>query len=111
MLIFRRNNHDDATADGSGGRPLHQILSDAYCIEDFKYNEQMTFVETVSQKKVKRNPHVFEGQYITVTQRDDGTYRPDFRPVYTGGDFSVEHYAAGVANELLWALEGLVGEE
>ena len=71
----------------------------------------MTFVETVSQKKEKRNPHVFEGQYITVTQRDDGTYRPNFRPVYTGGDFSVEHYAAGVANELLWALEGLVGEE
>ena len=25
-----------------------------------------------------------------------------------GKDFSVERYATGVANELLWALEGLV---
>ena len=41
----------------------------------------------------------------------DGTYRPNFRPMPIGKDFNVERYAAGVANELLWALEGLVGED
>ena len=84
------------------GKNYQGVLRRDVTCEDFKYNEQ---------KKEKRNPRVFEGQYITVTQRDDGTYRPNFRPVYTGRGFSVEHYAAGVANELLWALEGLVGEE
>ena len=78
---------------------------------EYRYNERMVFVETVSQKREKRNPHVYEGEYITVTQREDGTLRPNFRPMPTGRGFSVERYAAGVANELLWALEGLVEEE
>ena len=54
---------------------------------------------------------IYEGEHITVTRRDDGTYHPNFRPIHTGPGFSVEHYASSVANELLWALEGLVGEE
>jgi hypothetical protein len=56
----------------------------------------------------QRNPHIFEGEHITITRRDDGTYHPNFRPIHTGPGFSVERYAAGVANELLWALGGLV---
>ena len=40
--------------------------------------------------------------------RDDGSLRPNFKPMRVGKDFSVERYATGVANELLWALEGLV---
>ena len=68
-------------------------------------------METASRKTVKRNPHIFEGEYITVTRRDDGSYHPNFRPIQTGKGFSVEHYADGVANELVWALEGLVEEE
>ena len=83
------------------------LRRDVEC-EEFRYNERMVFVETVSQKKVKRNPHVFEGNYITVSRRDDGTLHPNFRPIHTGKGFSVERYATGVANELLWALEGLV---
>ena len=76
--------------------------------EDFLYDEHFTFVETVPQNIEKRNPQVFRGKYITITRRDDGTYRPNFRPMKVGADFSVERYAAGVANELLWALEGLI---
>ena len=79
--------------------------------EEYRYNERMVFVETVSQKRERRNPHVYEGQYITVTQRGDGTLRPNFRPMPTGKDFNVERYATGVANEMLCALEGLVEEE
>ena len=79
--------------------------------EDFNYNEEMTFVETVSQKQVKRNPQVYVGETITVTRRDDGSYSPNFRPIHTGPGFNVTQYATDVANELLWALGGLVGEE
>ena len=86
------------------------LRRDVEC-EEFKYNERLTFVETASKRMVKRNPHVYEGRYITVTRRDDGSYRPNFRPIHTGPGFNVEHYASSVANELLWALEGLVGEE
>ena len=35
----------------------------------------------------------------------------NFRPIHTGPGFNVAQYAADVANELLWALEGLVEEE
>ena len=51
------------------------------------------------------------GEYITVTRRDDGSYSPNFRPIHTGPGFNVTQYATDVANELLWALGGLVEEE
>jgi hypothetical protein len=57
---------------------------------------------------MKRNPRVFRGKYISITRRDDGSLRLNFRPVKMDGDFSIERYAVGVSNELLWALEGLV---
>ena len=38
------------------------------------------------------------------------TYHPNFRPIHVGAGFCVADYAAAVANELLWALEGLVEE-
>ena len=99
---------DKRMKEGKGYQGV--LRRDVEC-EEYKYNERMVFVETVSQKREKRNPHVFEGEYITVTQRGDGTLRPNFRPMPTGKDFNVERYAAGVANELLWVLEGLVEEE
>ena len=34
--------------------------------------DHMTFVESVNEKRVKRNPHVYEGEFITITRRDDG---------------------------------------
>ena len=74
-------------------------------------DEHYTFVETIPAVAEKRNPQVYRGQYITITRRDDGTYRPNFRPVKMGAGFNVGRYAADVANELLWALEGLVEQE
>ena len=73
--------------------------------------EHFTFTETVPQNDGRRNPHVFVGKYITVTRRDDGTYRLNFRPMPTGKGFTVEKYALGVFNEICMALEGLVEEE
>ena len=71
-------------------------------------DDHYTFIETIQACVEKRNPQVYVGKYITLTRRDDGTYRPNFRPMKVGADFSVARYAACVANELLWALEGLV---
>ena len=77
-------------------------------IEDFRCRDaHYTFVETLPWT-TKRNPHVFRGRYISITRRDDGTLRPNFRPVKMDGDFSPERYAIGVSNELLWTLEDLI---
>ena len=59
----------------------------------------------------KRNPRLFNGKYISITRRPDGSLRPNFRPMKVGADFSVEKYAVGVANELLWGLESLIENE
>ena len=90
------------------GKNYQGILRRDEVCEEFRYEEHFTFIETVPQTAGKRNPHVFDGKYITVTRRDDGSLRPNFKPMKIGADFSVEKYASGVANELLWALEGLV---
>ncbi len=70
---------------------------------DFHY----TAVETLPWMS-KRNPRVYSGKYINITRRDDGTLRPNFKPLTINEDFSVERYAFGVYRELHQALEGLV---
>ena len=79
--------------------------------EEFRYDEHFTFVETVPPTAGKRNPHVFDGLYITVTRRDDGSLRLNFKELKVGADFSLERYALGVYNELCLALGGLVEEK
>lgn len=82
------------------------------CIEDFRCRDaHCTFIETVPPTAGKRNPHVFRGEYITITRRSDGSLRLNFRPQKMDRGFSVERYALGVCNELMWALEGLVEEK
>jgi hypothetical protein len=51
---------------------------------------------------------VFKGQFITLTRREDGSLRANFRPLKIDKDFSVERFALGVYNELCMALGGLV---
>ena len=89
------------------GKEYQGVLRRDVDLDEFRYDEHYTFVETLPWL-TKRNPRVFRGKYITITRRDDGSLRPNFKPMKVGADFSVEKYAAGVANELLWALEGLV---
>ena len=89
------------------GKDYQGILRRDVECEDYYYDEHYTFVETLAWN-TKRNPHVFRGKYISITRRDDGSLRLNFRPVKMDGDFSIERYAVGVSNELLWALEGLV---
>ena len=77
-------------------------------VEEFHYcDPHYTFVETLPLS-TKRNPQVFNGQYITITRRDDGSLRPNFKPLRIDEDFTVDGYAIGVCNELRQALNGLV---
>ena len=70
--------------------------------------DHYTFIETIPSTNGKRNPHVFKGQYITVTRNDDGSLRPNFKPIRVNESFSVEQYADDVSGEIILALEGLV---
>ena len=80
-------------------------------IDDFRCRDaHFTFTETEPQKDGKRNPHVFDGKYITVTRRADGSLRLNFKELKTGEGFRLEGYALGVYNEICMALGGLVEE-
>ena len=56
----------------------------------------------------KRNPRLFNGKYISITRQDDGTLRPNFKPMKVDKHFSVETYAFKVYLELHKALKGLI---
>ena len=66
-----------------------------------------TFVEALPATR-KRNPQVFDGKFITITRRDDGSLRPNFKNLEIGRDFSIDSFAIGVCNELRAALTGLI---
>ena len=80
-------------------------------VDDFLYRDpHYTFIETLPWS-MKRNPKVFNGKYISVTRRDDGNLRLNFKELKKSVGFSVERYALGVYNELCMALGGLVEKE
>lgn len=74
------------------------------------FGNHFTFRETQPSTAGKRNQQVFYGKFITITRRDDGTLRPNFKPMKMEEGFSASSYATGVANELLWALTSLLGK-
>ena len=59
------------------------LRRDVEC-EEFRYDEHFTFVETVPPTAGKRNPHIFSGLYISVTRRDDGSLRLNFKELKVG---------------------------
>ncbi len=91
------------------GKDYQGVLKRDVEIDEFRYDEHFTFVETLPWS-MKRNPHLYNGRYISVTRQDNGNLRPNFKPLKMGDDFSLERYALGVYNELCIALGGLVEE-
>ena len=89
------------------GKDYKGILRRDVECEEFRYDEHYTFIETLSAP-IKRNPRVFSGKYITITRRRDGSLHPNFKPMKVDEDFSIEKYATGVANELMWALQDIL---
>jgi hypothetical protein len=78
--------------------------------EDFRFDEHYTFVETLPSTNGKRNPRLFEGRYITITRREDGSLNLNFKSLKMEAGFTVDGYALAVCNELRQALGGLVEE-
>lgn len=63
-----------------------------------------TFVQNDSEKKkdkvVQRNPHVYEGTYINVNRKKDGTLYPTFNRPQFSERFTFQDFCQGAANEL-----------
>ncbi len=78
--------------------------------DEYLYDQHLTFIEVERPDREKRNPRVFNGQYITITRWPDGSYRTNLKPVVISDGFDIVGYATSVGNELMWGLEGLVGE-
>lgn len=91
------------------GKTYHGVLKRDVESEDFRYDEHYTFTEALPWT-MKRNPRLFSGKYISVTIQDDGTPRPNFKPLKVDEDFTVDGYALAVCNELRQALTGLIGK-
>ncbi|MBP5339593.1 MAG: hypothetical protein J6Z14_09905 [Prevotella sp.] len=94
------------TGKGYSGRLRRD--SDAVVDDFFCRDAHFTFVEMAAAKS-KRNPHVFEGEYITVTLRDDGSYHPNFKEMKMGKGFTIDRYALEVYRELRLAFTRLIG--
>ena len=85
-----------------------RLDSEGFVEEYLSRDPHYTFVETMPWL-MKRNPRLYNGKFISVTRRDDGTLRPNFKPMPAG--MSVEYYTFEVYRELRQALRGLVEEE
>ena len=84
-----------------------EIPSEEFGFDDGRY----TFTETVPLTAAKRNPHVFDGQFVSITRRDDGSYRPNLKQMpKLGANLSVDNYAFEVYRELRQGLKGLIEE-
>ena len=57
---------------------------------------------------MKRNPRLFEGQYITITRWNDGSPLANFKRMVMCPEFNIDCFATGVRNELRRTLNGLV---
>ena len=66
--------------------------------------DHFTFVQNDSEKKkdkvVLRNPHVYEGTYINVNRKKDGTLYPTFNRPQFSERFTFQDFCQGAANEL-----------
>ena len=96
---------------GKDYQGVFRLDSDATIDEFLSRDPHYTFTETVPLAAGKRNPHVFDGEYITVTRRDDGSLRLNFKELNTGAGFNVERFSFGVYREVYRALKGLVKEK
>ena len=101
---------DERMRIGKGYTGVLRLDSEAEVEEYRSFDPHYTFTETVPPTAAKRNPHIFDGKYITVTRRDDGSLRLNFKELKTGDDFNLERYALGVYNEICLALAGLIEE-
>jgi len=94
------------------GKEYSGILRHDIPCEENDFDDYLcTFRETSPSTEGKRNEHVFRGEYVNITRRDDGTLRANFKTIKVGKDCSVDDYAFGAFAELRQALKSLVEEK
>lgn len=71
----------------------------------FTFREQMGFTPIV-----RRFPRVYNGRLITITRRDDGSLRLNFKSTRIDHTTDIERYATDVACEIAQALQYLRGK-
>lgn len=81
--------------------------SDAIDDEFLCRDAHFTFIE-VEPWSTKRNPRVFNGKFISITRRNDGSLRLNFKP--RPETMSIDYYAFEVYREIRNGLNGLVEE-
>lgn len=66
--------------------------------------DHFTFVQNDQEKKkekvVQRNPHVYEGKYINVNRKKNGTLYPTFNRPQFSERFTFQDFCQGAADEL-----------
>ena len=105
--ILRSDRKMEVGKDYQG---VFRLESEGTIDEFLCHDPQYTFTETLPWT-AKRNPRMFNGKYISMTKRDDGSPRLNFKELKMGAGFSIERYAFGVYRELHRALEGLIEKE
>ena len=66
--------------------------------------DHFSFIQDDSSKKkvkvIQRNPHVYEGKYINVNRKKDGTLYPTFNRPQFSERFTFQDFCQGAADEL-----------
>ncbi len=96
--------HDRRMQAGKSYRGV--LKRDVVCEEYYYDDDHFTFVEDAGQT-YRRNPRVYDGKYVSITQREDGSLRPNLKQVMIDDGFDIIGYVTEVGNELMWGLEGL----
>lgn len=94
---------------------MTQLRNDRYPKLGKGYNGQLMmvddgearFIERVDSTNGKRNMRVFEGRYINISLKDDGSYQPNFKHVRIDASM-LESYVQGVTQELKEAFTSLL---
>lgn len=111
MMTFGRTDNGRNVLDFKATEHVEVPAFKAPCFVQGMHNGDVYITETAAPTTGKRNPRVFDGQFITFTRRDDGSLRANFKELPMGADFNIYRYATGVFSELIRALIGLVGKE
>ena len=93
------------------GRTYQGMLtcdSDAFVGEFICKDTHFTFIETQPSTNGKHNPRLFNGEYVTLTQKGDGSLHLNFKKMKIDAGFTVDGFALAVCNEIRQALTGLI---
>ena len=111
MMTIGKTDNGQHVLDFKATEQVEMPAFIANCLVQGMTDGDVYITETAIPTTGKRNPRVFDGQFITFTRRDDGSLRANFKELPMGADFNIYRYATGVFSELIRALRGLLGKE